>query len=58
MRIALQRLLHHQRKFVEPFPHIGMARRQPHPTLRRDWDRAATARASDDTSTSAPTTIR
>jgi hypothetical protein len=25
MRIALQRLLHHQRKFVEPFPHIGMA---------------------------------
>ena len=31
MRIALQRLLDDQRQSVEPFAHVGVARRQPNP---------------------------
>src|SRR6516165_9584941 len=62
MRIVLQRLLHHQRKPVEPFAHVGVPCRQPHPHARRDWNHrgnsALTTRASDDASTSDPTTIR
>jgi hypothetical protein len=55
-------LVHHQRKSVEPFAHVGVARRQPHPHARRDWNHrrnsASTTRAGDDASTSAPTRIR
>src|SRR5512146_798937 len=62
MRIAIQRLLHHQRKAVEPLAHIGVARRQPHSYARRDRDHrrdsALATRASDNASTSAPTMIR
>jgi hypothetical protein len=62
MRVVLQRLLHHQRKAIKSLAHVGVAGRQPHPDARRNRDHrrdsALTTRASDDASTSAPTTIR
>ena len=62
MRVVLQRLLHHQRKAIKSLAHVGVAGRQPHPDARRNRDNrrdsALTTRASDDASTSAPTTIR
>src|SRR6202451_2209354 len=62
MRIALQRLLHDQRKPIESLAHVGAPRRKPHPNGRRDRDHrrdsALTTRASAAASTSAPTRIR
>src|ERR1700723_2059912 len=62
MRIALQRLLHDQRKPIESLAHVGAPRRKPHPNGRRDRDHrrdsALTTRASAAVSTSAPTTTR
>jgi hypothetical protein len=50
MRISLQRLLHNQRKPIEPLAHVGVARRQPHSNARRDRnhrrDSALAARAN------------
>src|SRR5215469_11433763 len=54
VRIALELLLHQERQAVEASPHVGMARRQPHPDAgrKRDHDRrsfAASAPTAADT---------
>ena len=62
VRVALQRLLHQNRKGAKSFSHIRMARRQPDPNPGRYRDHrrqsALMTRASAAASTSAPTVIR
>src|SRR3954453_5164243 len=38
MWVALERLLHQQRQRTEPFPHVGVAGRQPDPHAARNRD--------------------
>src|SRR4051794_2117896 len=38
VRIAPERLLHHQRQTIKTFAHVGMACRQPHSRSARDRD--------------------
>src|SRR3984957_12075632 len=58
MRIALQRLLHDQRKPIEPLAHVGAPRRKPHPNGRRDRDHRRDSALTTRTSAAAPTRIR
>src|SRR5438552_12657842 len=38
VRIALERLLHHQRQAIKTLAHVGVAGRQPDPRAARDRD--------------------
>ena len=59
MRIALQRLLHENRKGAESFSHIRVARRQPHPNAARKSDHLSGSFARPDlrSPASAPITL-
>ncbi len=59
VRIALQRLLHENRKGAESFSHIRVARRQPHPNAARKSDHLSGSFARPDlrSPASAPITL-
>src|SRR5882672_3772630 len=64
VRIALELLLHQERQAIKASPHVGVARRQPHPHAgrKRDHDRrpfaTSTATAADTAAASTAPVIR